>query len=105
MEYKSTINVKCSEKKLEASLVKSVKALGGIALKLYGNMYAGIPDRLIIMPKGKTYFVELKSEGIAPRKLQLVRHDELRKMGHEVFVIDTDTKLKDFLKYLENEQN
>lgn len=104
MASKNIIKEKCSEKTLEASLVKAVKTRGGLALKLYGNMYAGIPDRLVLMPKGQVYFVELKSEGIAPRKLQLVRHEELRKMEYKVFVIDTDTKLKEFLSYIDNEQ-
>lgn len=104
MAYKSTINEKDSEKKLEASLTSAVKRLGGISLKLYGNMYAGMPDRLVIMPKGLVYFVELKSEGIKPRKLQLVIHDRLRKLGFRVYVIDTKEGLSDFLAEIENEQ-
>lgn len=42
-------------------------------------------------------FVELKSEGIKPRKLQLIRHEELRTLGFKVFVIDTHEKLTQFL--------
>ena len=88
---------KDSEKTLERSLVEKIRQLGGICLKLQGNMYAGIPDRLILRPGGKAIFVELKSEGIKPRKLQLIRHEELRTLGFKVFVIDTYEKLTQFL--------
>lgn len=87
---------KDSEKTLERSLVEEVRRRGGICLKLQGNMYAGMPDRLVLLPK-RIAFVELKSEGIKPRKLQLIRHEELRALGFKVFVIDTHEKLTQFL--------
>lgn len=88
---------KDSEKALERSLVGKIRQRGGICLKLQGNMYAGMPDRLILLPGGHVVFVELKSEGIKPRKLQLIRHEELRALGFKVFVIDTHEKLTQFL--------
>ena len=88
---------KDSEKTLERALVEKIRQLGGICLKLQGNMYAGMPDRLILLPGGKAIFVELKSEGVKPRKLQLIRHEELRALGFKVFVIDTQEKLTEFL--------
>lgn len=88
---------KDSEKTLEHSLVEKIRQRGGICLKLQGNMYAGMPDRLILLPGGLAIFVELKSEGIKPRKLQLIRHEELRALGFKVFVIDTQEKLTQFL--------
>lgn len=88
---------KDSEKALERSLVEKIRQRGGLCLKLQGNMYAGIPDRLILLPGGRVVFVELKSEGIKPRKLQLIRHEELRALGFKVFVIDTHEKLTQFL--------
>ena len=98
MAYRSTIGAnKDSEKTLERALVEKIRQLGGICLKLQGNMYAGMPDRLILLPGGKAIFVELKSEGIKPRKLQLIRHEELRALGFKVFVIDTHEKLTQFL--------
>lgn len=88
---------KDSEKVLERSLVEKIRQRGGICVKLQGNMYAGMPDRLILLPGGRVVFVELKSEGIKPRKLQLIRHEELRALGFKVFVIDTHEKLTQFL--------
>ena len=98
MASKSIIREKKdSEKTLERSLVEKIHRRGGICLKLQGNMYAGMPDRLILLPGGRAIFVELKSEGIKPRKLQLIRHEELRALGFMVFVIDTQEKLTQFL--------
>lgn len=98
MASRSTIREKKdSEKTLERSLVEKIRQRGGICLKLQGNMYAGMPDRLILLSEGRVVFVELKSEGIKPRKLQLVRHEELRALGFKVFVIDTQEKLIQFL--------
>lgn len=98
MAYRSTIGEKKdSEKTLERALVEKIRQRGSICLKLQGNMYAGMPDRLILLPGGKAIFVELKSEGIKPRKLQLIRHKELRALGFKVFVIDTHEKLTQFL--------
>ena len=98
MASRSTIGEKKdSEKTLERSLVEKIRLLGGLCLKLQGNMYAGMPDRLILLPGGRAIFVELKSEGIKPRKLQLIRHEELRALGFKVFVIDTHEKLTQFL--------
>ena len=98
MASRSTIREKKdSENTLAHSLVEKIRQRGGICLKLQGNMYAGMPDRLILLPEGRVIFVELKSEGIKPRKLQLVRHEELRALGFKVFVIDTQEKLTQFL--------
>ena len=98
MASKSIIGEKKdSEKTLERSLVDKIRQLGGICLKLQGNMYAGMPDRLVLLSGGKAVFVELKSEGAKPRKLQLIRHEELRVLGFQVYVIDTHEKLTQFL--------
>ena len=76
MASKSIIGEKKdSEKTLERALVEKIRLLGGICLKLQGNMYAGMPDRLILLPGGKAGFVELKSEGIKPRNFQLILHE------------------------------
>lgn len=98
MESRSTTREKKdSEKTLERSLAAKIRQLGGLSIKLQGNMYAGMPDRLVLLPEGRAVFVELKSEGVRPRKLQLVRHEELRALGFKVFVIDTHEKLTRFL--------
>ena len=66
------------EKYIEQKLVSEVKKRGGICLKLASTGLDGIPDRLVLMSKGRVAFVELKAPKQKPRKLQLVRIKKLK---------------------------
>ena len=77
------------EKYIEQKLVSEVKKRGGICLKLASTGLEGIPDRLVLMAKGKIAFVELKAPKQKPRKLQLVRIKKLKELGFSVYVLDT----------------
>ena len=59
------------EKEIEYKFSKEVKKLGGIALKLVCPSFDGVPDRLVLMPGGKLYFVEVKRPGAKPRPLAM----------------------------------
>lgn len=93
-----------SEKKLEAKLRKEVEKRGGMALKLLSQMHRGLPDRMVLMPQGLQYFVEMKSTGKTPTKLQLHCHKQLRDLGYTVVVIDSTKGLDDFLYIIDIEQ-
>ena len=83
-----------NEKKVETSLVKHIKAIGGMALKQ--TAIAGIPDRLLLLPQGRAVFVELKAKGQKLRPLQQYRKEQLEKLGFEVYVIDDTTQISEF---------
>lgn len=51
------------EKQIENKLKTAVKKNGGIALKLVCPSFAGMPDRLILLPDGHIGFAELKAPG------------------------------------------
>ena len=61
------------ESKIENKLEIEVKKRGGMALKFVSPGLAGVPDRIVLMPKGKVAFVELKAPGKKMRVLQLKR--------------------------------
>lgn len=82
------LNNKTSEKYIERTLVKHVETLGGLCIKLLTNHFLGLPDRMVLLPGGKMFFVELKSAGQKPRKIQTVVHSKLRTLGFTVLVID-----------------
>ena len=50
------------EKDVEKKLIRGIKKLGGRAYKWVSPGNAGVPDRIIIMPEGRIYFVELKTD-------------------------------------------
>ena len=81
------------EKRLENKLVKAVKERGGLALKLMSPGFDGLPVRLILIAVGKITFVEVKTPGKKPRKLQEVRIRQLRELGFLVYVLDDERKI------------
>ena len=85
-----------SEKYLERCLASTIKARGGHALKFTSMTETGYPDRIVLLPGGRVFFVELKSTGKKLRSLQVLRKKELEELGFEVFVIDSLSSLKTF---------
>ena len=77
-----------SEKAIEAYLVRKVRDLGGVCLKYSNPGVVGYPDRVVLLPAGFTVWVELKSKGCKPNRVQQLRIAQLREMGHNVAVID-----------------
>ena len=77
------------EKEIEQYLCKKVKnELHGRAFKFVSPGFNGVPDRIVLVPMGRIYFVELKAPGKTPRKLQIKRMSQLRKLGFLVYVAD-----------------
>lgn len=92
-----------SEKKLEARLRTEIEKRGGVALKLLSQFHRGLPDRLVLLPYGITYFVETKTTGERPTRLQQHAHKMLRNLGQHVVIIDTSEKLDSFLQLIDVE--
>ena len=90
-----------SEKTLEARLAREIEARGGMALKYTSQYHRGIPDRIVLLPGGHTIFVELKSTGQKPTKLQMHAIRKLVKMGHSVYIIDRTGLLDSFLQVVD----
>lgn len=77
------------EKYIEEKLVKKTKLSNGLCIKLTSMI--GLPDRMLLFPKGKIGFVEVKRKGQKPRAIQEKRINDLRKLGFNCFILD-DTK-------------
>ena len=90
-----------SEKKLEARLVREIEARGGMALKYTSQFHRGIPDRICLIPPGILTFVELKSTGQKPTKLQEHAMEKLTILGFDCLVIDTTEKLEEYLGHVD----
>lgn len=82
-----------SEKIIEQKLNRLCKLNGGMCIKLLSFHINGLPDRLCLFPHAKIVFVELKTTGQKPRKIQQYIHDKLRKMGFRVEIVDSTEKV------------
>jgi hypothetical protein len=89
-----------SEKATEKLLNEEVKKLGGWSIKLSAAFISGLPDRLVLLPGGHLYFVEMKSERKKPSAIQKIIHKKLAGLGFPVLVIDTKEKVINFINTL-----
>lgn len=78
-----------SEKAIEQRLANKVRAMKGLCLKFASASMTGYPDRLVLLPQGRVAWVELKSKGKRPTRFQELRHEELKRMGFDVYVADS----------------
>ncbi len=69
------------EKEIEAHFVKSVKSRGGIAYKFNSLSNRGVSDRILCLPNGETWFVELKRDGGKLSALQKLFAEDMRKLN------------------------
>lgn len=92
-----------SEKLVERKLAELVKACGGMCIKLLCDQLIGLPDRLCLFPNGEVVFVELKTTGRKPSRIQIFMHKKLRALGFRVEVIDTVQGVIDFVNSINHE--
>ena len=93
-----------NEKLIEKKLREEVKNLGGMALKFSSAYHRGMPDRIVLLPGGLISFVELKSTGKKPTKLQGKAIGELKSLGFRTLVIDSKESLESFLKEVKSHE-
>lgn len=77
------------ESKVEQHFVKRAKACGGEVRKLAYVGRRAATDRLLVLPWGRVFFVELKRPGKDAEDHQLREHNRLRRVGADVRVLDT----------------
>ena len=86
------------ESTLERRLVREVERIGGLAPKWVSPGNRGVPDRLVILPGGRTVYVEMKAPGKPLQPLQEKWARKLRKLGHDVYKIDSDEGINRFIQ-------
>lgn len=78
-----------SEKVFERTLSKYVEDIGGMAVKLLSQFLRGLPDRMFLLKGGIVIFVEFKSTGKKPTKIQEYVHKRIQALGFPVLVVDS----------------
>lgn len=91
-----------SEKSTEQKLVKAVKAKGGLAPKFVSPGFDGVPDRIVLLPRGRIAFIELKAKGRKMRPLQVRRKRQLESLGFSVYCIDSPEQIGGILDEIQS---
>lgn len=86
------------EKEIESALANRVKENNGLCLKFISPSMIGIPDRIVLLPKGRIGFVEVKRLGERPRPIQIKRIKKLKDLGFKVYVLDNKNKIDEIIK-------
>jgi hypothetical protein len=69
------------ESTIEKHFVAKVKALGGMAYKFTSPAHRGVADRVVCLPDGSTWFVELKAPSGRLSPLQKHFQSEMARMN------------------------
>ena len=91
---------KVIEADAESFLLQSVKALKGLCFKLKFIGIMGAPDRLVLMPGGRLFFVELKQSTGKLEPSQAVLFPRLEKLGFKVHVLYGVEQVQEFIHSL-----
>lgn len=85
------------ESRVEAMLVRAVKKAGGVCWKLPANLYRGIPDRMVLLPGARVYFVEVKADTgrVSPHQTRLVKF--LHQLGFHSYIITGPIQMQEFI--------
>jgi hypothetical protein len=85
------------ESTIEKYFVAQVKKLGGMAYKFTSPAHRGVADRVVCLPDGQTWFVELKAPSGRLSELQKVFAADMAKMNQKYACIWSKEQVDDFI--------
>lgn len=88
------------ESDLERKLTKKIEKIGGLSIKFWPFSLSGFPDRIILLPFGRIFFVEMKQPNGKFEGLQKWWKKKLEKLGFKVFVIWDDNDINNFIQHV-----
>ena len=86
------------ERDIERYLVKRVKDLGGVAYKFVSPAHRGVADRLVVLPGGRVWFVEVKAPTGRLSTLQKIFFDEMQALGQNIAIVWCNEDVDDLIK-------
>jgi hypothetical protein len=90
------------EKDIEQKLRNQIKARGGLCLKWVSPGNNGVPDRIILLPGARIYFVETKRpKGGTLSALQKKWREWLTRLDFRCWTVWNEDDLAAFLEYIE----
>lgn len=92
--------------RIESSIERSIKyyvaSKGGMLIKQNADLYKGIPDRLVLMPNGQMFFIEIKDPKGHVSEIQAHWIKILGNMKVRAYVVNSLEKFKYLWRDLEN---
>jgi hypothetical protein len=85
------------EANLEALFHKQVRVIGGVIVKL-APTERGVPDRLVILPGGRIYLVELKTTIGRVSPIQAEWHKQAAQRGVNVVLLKGREEIVDWIR-------
>ena len=86
------------ESAVESHLETQMRRIGGRAFK-FPPAVKGAPDRIVVFPHGRIFFVELKRKGEKPSPSQKLWHERMDAMGHVVHILDSREQVNAFIEW------
>jgi hypothetical protein len=84
------------ESAVERHFIAAVRRIGGMTYKI-APVDAGIPDRLVLLPGGRLFLVELKTETGRLRPIQRVWHERAAELGTHVVVLHGTAEVEEWV--------
>ena len=91
------------ERDIEGKLVREVQERGGLCLKLDSSTKKGVQDRMLLLPRGRVFFVELKKPGGRVSVVQKVRQTQLKRLGFDTRVVRNTAEVDNLIAEIDNE--
>lgn len=86
------------EKTIEQYLRRRVMERGGLCLKFTSPGTVGVPDRVLLLPAGRIFFVECKSPGGNFTHRQRHVAEVFSTLGHTVRLVDSRASVDLFME-------
>lgn len=86
------------ERDIERYFVKRIEALGGRAYKFVSPGHRGVYDRIVILPNGDVWFVELKAPNGELSKLQEKFRNDITALGARNAVLYSKNAVDTFIR-------
>ena len=88
---------KMRESTIEKHFVAKVKALGGVAYKFTSPAHRGVADRVVCLPDGSTWFVELKAPSGRLSELQKIFQSDMARMNQKYVCLWNKEQIDEFI--------
>lgn len=91
------------ESEIEAVLRRQLCSRGCLSWKFVSPGCAGVPDRIVVLPSGKIYFVELKADRGTVAEIQKYRAEQLQAHHCEYRLVRGAKGVAAFLQEVDDE--